>query len=291
MKDIQVNDSYDLLVGALGELIQGARRRALQAVNEEMVQLYWEIGRHIVEYEQKGSDRAQYGKNLLPSLADDLTMRYGKGFSRANLQNMRVFYRVFPIRQAVPSKLSWTHLLLILRVENELARQFYINQCRKERWSSRQLERQINSMFFERIALSKDKKGVLELAKEGQLIAKPEDLMKDPFVFEFLGLPESCRLTETDLESRLINHLENFLLELGSGFCFIGRQKRITIGKDHFYIDLVFYHKLLKSFVLTDLKMEPFKPSDVGQMNFYLTILKRLKTVGMTILQLEFYYA
>ncbi|PIQ46644.1 MAG: hypothetical protein COW04_01050 [Deltaproteobacteria bacterium CG12_big_fil_rev_8_21_14_0_65_43_10] len=305
--------SYPNLVEAIGGLIHSARSRAVQAINTEMVNLYWEIGRHIVEYEQGGSDRARYGEKLLEHLSEDLTKQFGKGFSLRNIRNFRLLYQAFPIRQAVPAEsshdkkstsqalelktidkrqsvvaesdsninlkalpanLSWTHILLILWVKEPLARQFYIKQCQLEQWSTRELERQINSMLFERIALSKDKKGVLEMAEKGQQVSKPEDLLKDPYVFEFLNLPEDYRLSETDLEQRLIDHFQHFLLELGRGFCFVARQKRITVGTDHFYIDLVFYHRILKCYVLIDLKMEAFKPADAGQMNFYINYMK-----------------
>ena len=305
--------NYSSLVASIGGLIQSARSRVTQTINTEMVRLYWEIGRHVVEYEQGGSDRAKYGEKLLEHLSKDLTKRFGKGFSLRNIRNFRLLYQAFPIRQALPAEsshdkkstsqtlklktvdkrqsvvaesdsnisletlpanLSWTHLLLMLRVKEPLAKQFYIKQCQLEQWSTRELERQINSMLFERIALSKDKKGVLEMAEKGQQVSKPEDLLKDPYVFEFLDLPEDYRLSETDLEQRLIDHLQHFLLELGRGFCFVARQKRITVGTDHFYIDLVFYHRILKCYVLIDLKMEAFKPADAGQMNFYINYMK-----------------
>lgn len=279
--------NYQSLVQSIGGLIQSARIRVVQTINTEMVNLYWEIGRHIVEYEQGGSDRAKYGEKLIERLAEDLTHQFGKGFSSRNLKNMRTLYASFPIRQALPAELdndelfqvlpdglSWTHLVMILRVEEPLARHFYIKQCQIEQWSTRELERQINSMLFERIALSKDKKGVLEMAKKGHQIFKPEDLLKDPFVFEFLNLSEDHKLSERDLEQKLIGHLKQFLLELGQGFCFVAQQKRITIDADHNYIDLVFYHRILKCFVLIDLKMRAFKPSDAGQMNFYINYMK-----------------
>lgn len=262
------------LVGTLGSLIEQSRSRALAAVNTEMIELYWQLGRHIVEFEQGGQARATYGEALLPSLAARLTERFGRGFSEQNLRNCRQVYLAYPIRQALPGELSWTHLLTLLRVEHPLGRTFYEQQCRLERWSTRELERQINSMLFERIALSKDKAGVLALARDGQTLQAPGDLLKDPFVFEFLGIPEHHRPTESDLEDRLIARLEDFLLELGRGFCFVARQKRITVGTDHFYVDLVFYHRILKCFVLVDLKMAPFKPADAGQMNFYLNWFK-----------------
>ncbi|MCK4295586.1 MAG: DUF1016 family protein [Candidatus Marinimicrobia bacterium] len=305
--------NYNCLIKAVSNLVKSARFRVVQTVNTEMVTLYWEIGRHIVEYEQGGSDRAKYGTRLLECLSKDLTRKFGMGFSLRNLRNFRLLYRTFPIRQAVPAEsswrkesksivvgseiikkrqsvlaesdkeiqlrtlplnLSWTHLLLILRVKEPIARQFYVKQCLLDGWSTRELERQINSMLFERIALSKDKEGILEISKKGQQISKPEDLLKDPYVFEFLNLPGDYRLSETELEQRLIDHLQHFLLELGRGFCFIARQKRITVGIDHFYVDLVFYHRILKCHVLIDLKMGAFKPADAGQMNFYLNYMK-----------------
>lgn len=279
--------NYNCLIKAVSNLVKSARFRVVQTVNTEMVTLYWEIGRHIVEYEQGGSDRAKYGTRLLECLSKDLTRKFGMGFSLRNLRNFRLLYRTFPIRQAVlaesdkeiqlrtlPLNLSWTHLLLILRVKEPIARQFYVKQCLLDGWSTRELERQINSMLFERIALSKDKEGILEISKKGQQISKPEDLLKDPYVFEFLNLPGDYRLSETELEQRLIDHLQHFLLELGRGFCFIARQKRITVGIDHFYVDLVFYHRILKCHVLIDLKMGAFKPADAGQMNFYLNYMK-----------------
>jgi len=173
-----------------------------------------------------------------------------------------------------PAKLTWTHLVRLLRVENDLARQFYARQCALEGWSTRELDRQVSSMLFERLALSTDKDGVLALARRGHTPMRPEDLLKDPFVFEFLGLKTEHALSESELETRLIDHLQEFLMELGRGFCFVARQKRITVGADHFYIDLVFYHRILKCFVLIDLKMEPFKLADAGQMNFYLNWMK-----------------
>ena len=265
---------YAHLVTSIGGLIDAARQRVTQTVNVEMVRLYWEIGRHIVQYEQGGSDRAKYGQNLLHNLGQDLSARFGKGFSWRNLFNMRQLYLAFPILQALPAKLSWTHLLLVLRVEEPLAREFYVKQCQRERWSTRELERQINSLLFERLALSRDKKGVLALAREGQQIQHPTDLLRDPFMFEFLDLPEPISLSESELEARLVDRLQQFLLELGQGFCFVARQKRITVGTDQFYIDLLFYHRLLKCFVVIDLKMGAFMPADVGQMNFYLNYLK-----------------
>lgn len=262
------------LAATLSTLIEGARTRSVAAVNTEMVQLHWQLGRHIVEFEQGGAARAAYGTSLLDTLADRLTEAHGRGYSARNLRAFRQFFLAFPIWQSAIAKLSWTHVLHILRVEHPLGRDFYLRQAELEKWSSRELERQINSMLFERIALSKDKAGVLAMAQDGHVPEQPADLLKDPFVFEFLGVPVGHKLSESELETRLIDKLEHFLLELGRGFCFVARQKRITVGADHFYVDLVFYHRILKCFVLVDLKMAPFKPADAGQMNFYLNWFK-----------------
>jgi len=262
------------LVVAMSERIALARSRSLSAISREMVQLYWELGRHIVEFEQGGADRAQYGEALLETLAAGLTEAHSRGFSARNLLNFRAFYRTFPDSAGAPAELTWTHFVRLLRVESTLARQFYAKQCALDGWSTRELDRQINAMLFERLALSTDKAGVLALARGGHAPRRPEDLLKDPYLFEFLGLKTDHALSEAELETRLIDHLQEFLMELGRGFCFVARQKRISVGADHFYIDLVFYHRILKCFVLIDLKMEPFKPADAGQMNFYLNWMK-----------------
>jgi predicted nuclease of restriction endonuclease-like (RecB) superfamily len=269
-------DSADLpaLVLAMSDRIAAARSRSLSAISREMVLLYWELGRHIVEFEQGGADRAQYGEALIPTLAAALIEAHGRGFSARNLANFRSFYRAFPNFADAPAKFTWSHLVRLLRVENDLARRFYVQQCALDGWSTRELDRQINSMLFERLALSTDKAGVLALARGGHAPQRPEDLLKDPYLFDFLGLKTDHAMSESELETRLIDHLQEFLMELGRGFCFVARQKRITVGADHFYIDLVFYHRILKCFVLIDLKMEPFKPADAGQMNFYLNWMK-----------------
>jgi len=274
MSAITNPSTFHALIETMGRLIEEARGRTVRAINQEMVSLYWELGRHIVEFEQAGAERAVYGEGLLANLAERISEKFGRGFSERSLRNFRQFYLLFENRQSVPAKLSWTHILHIMRVDLPLAREFYTRQAELEHWSTRELERQINSMLFERLALSKNKEQVLALARDGHVPRGPADLIKDPYVFEFLGLPEGHALSETDLEERLIDKLEHFLLELGRGFCFVARQKRITVGADHFYIDLVFYHRILKCFVLIDLKMAPFKPADAGQMNFYLNWMK-----------------
>ncbi|VVC01356.1 Uncharacterised protein [uncultured archaeon] len=254
---------------SIREILQNARSQAFYAVNSAMVKAYWEIGRVIVEEEQKGEGRADYGTRLIDALSRRLRLEFGSGFTDRNLRNMRQFYITFPKWHAVRAELTWTHYRLLLRQESEYARSFYLEECIKSRWSTRELERQMNSLLYERLALSKDKKGVLELAKKGQIISKPADLVKDPFVLEFVGLGEKERVDENELEDKLAARLKDFLLELGRGFSFVARQKRITADEDHYHIDLVFYNYLLKCFVLIDLKAGKLTHQDIGQMDFY----------------------
>lgn len=242
--------------------------------NTILVETYWKIGERIVEYEQKGGEKAEYGTKLLTRLSKDLRLRHGKGFSKSNVYLMRSLYIKYPKFQTLSGKLSWSHYGELLSITDDLARSFYEKQCIKENWSVREIKRQINSALFERIALSKDKKGVLLLAKKGQVIEKEEDIIKDPYVLEFLKIPEKYRYTEKELEQKLINNLQNFLLELGKGFAFVGRQYRITLNNTHFYVDLVFYHTILKCFVLVDLKVGKVTHQDAGQMNMYLNYFK-----------------
>jgi predicted nuclease of restriction endonuclease-like (RecB) superfamily len=202
-------------------------------------------------------------------------MKFGKGFSRSNLHYMRKLFIVFQNCETLSHNLSWSHYFEILKTDNELEIQFYCRQCEKEKWSVRELKRQMKSMLFHRLALSTDKKGVIQLAEKGQEIEKPEDIVKDPYVLEFLNIPENSQYLESELEEKLISNLQQFLLELGKGFAFIGRQYRISIGGRHFYIDLVFYHRILKCFVLIDLKRGEIEHTDVGQMNLYLNYFKK----------------
>lgn len=250
-------------------ILQSARHQALQVVNAAMVQAYWQIGREIVEEEQRGKDRADYGVRLIEELAGQLTREFGRGFIPRNLRYMREFYQAFPNWNAVRSELSWTHNRLLSAVQKPEARAFYAAECAKARWSTRELERQISSLFYERLALSTDKEGLIALAAQGHEPARPEDLIKDPYVLEFTGLPQSPRLNESDLEQALMDRLQTFLLELGRDFFFVARQKRITIDGDHFYIDLVFYHRRLRCFVLIDLKVGKLTQQDIGQMLLY----------------------
>jgi predicted nuclease of restriction endonuclease-like (RecB) superfamily len=251
------------------DVLRTARHHALMSVNAAMVQAYWHVGREIVEEEQRGKDRAVYGSRLIEDLARDLTTEFGKGFGARSLWFMRDFYVAFPILNALRSELSWTHYRLLARVQKEEARRFYVVECVKARWSTRELERQINSLLYERLALSRDKEGLLALAEQGHEPFTPADLVKDPYVLEFVGLPERTSHHESDLEQALMDRLQSFLLELGRGFFFVARQKRLTIDGDHFYIDLVFYHRTLRCFVLIDLKVGKLTQQDIGQMLLY----------------------
>ncbi|MDQ7796850.1 MAG: PDDEXK nuclease domain-containing protein [Spirochaetia bacterium] len=261
---------YQELKARIGELLRQGREQAGQAVNTILVQTYWQIGRHIVEFEQKGSAKAEYGTELLDRLSRDLTAEFGKGFSRSNLIYIRKLYLAFPKSETLSHELTWSHYFEILKADNDLEISFYTRQCEMEHWSVRELKRQMKSMLFHRLALSKDKEGVLEIARNGTEIQQPEDLIKDPYIFEFLGVPAQERVLEGELEQRLIQNLELFLLELGKGFAFVGRQYKITLANRHFYVDLVFYHRILKCFVLIDLKRGEIEHSDIGQMNMYL---------------------
>jgi predicted nuclease of restriction endonuclease-like (RecB) superfamily len=275
MNIVDSRGNYSQLLESIGTALQEARRRAVKAINIELLRANWEIGRFIVEYEQHGNDKATYGSFLLENLSKDLKQRFGKGFSKSNVYLMRQFFIKFPIFQTLSGKLSWSHYAELLGVSDDKSRDFYLKQCENESWSVRELKRQINSSLFQRLALSKDKTGIIELSKQGIKIIEPRDLVKDPYVLEFLNINEEVRMTESSLEQKIIDNLQVFLLELGKGFSFVGRQYRITIGNDHFYVDLVFYHRILKCFVLIDLKTRHVKHHDIGQMNLYLNFFKK----------------
>lgn len=260
------------------EVLIQARSRALQAVNTEMVACYWQIGRLIVEEEQRGKARAGYGKRLIQELSIRLRKEFGRGFDKSNIWNMRAFFICFPKIDALRRELSWTHYRLLLRVESSDARGFYEAEAVNSRWSTRELERQINSLLFERLALSRDRDGVLELAKRGHEVQQPADLVKDPYILEFTGIKQDDRFLEKDLETALIDKLRQFLLELGKGFAFMARQQRITLDGRHFFIDLVFYNRLTRSFVLIDLKMGDLTHQDLGQMQMYVNYYHRKLT-------------
>ncbi len=312
------------------ELLQNARQQVLRTVNSTMVCTYFEIGRMIVEEEQSGKDRAEYGKQILKGLSQDLTVEFGKGFSVVNLENMRKFYLAYSISETVSRilqiqksqsltgelnnnisqsltgvsegsiskslislfKLTWTHYVFLMRIDDEKERRFYEIESEKYNWSVRELKRQYDSALYTRLALSRDKEGVLKLSEQGQIIEKPKDVIKDPYILEFLGLPELHQYSESELEEEIINKLEHFLLELGHGFTFVARQQRITFDDKHFRIDLVFYNRILKSFVLIDLKIGELKHQDLGQMQMYVNYYDREmrledenKTIGIVLCQ------
>lgn len=273
-KQIMQKNNYDKLLTNIGKTLEQGRKQAYYAVNTILVKTYWEIGRQIIDYEQQGEERAEYGSRLLSQLSKDLKIRYGKGFSKSNVYLMRHLYLKYPKFQTVSGKLNWSHYVELLGVEEDLERSFYEKQCINEQWSIRELRRQINSALFQRIALSKDKKGVLEMSKKGHLIQKEEDLVKNPYILEFLRIPEHYKYTEKELEQKIIDNLQMFLLELGKGFTFVARQHRISLRNRHFYVDLVFYHRILKCFVIIDLKIGEVTHHDIGQMNLYLNYFK-----------------
>ena len=266
-------DKLDSAIEQIRVLLNMARANVAREVNTAMLQAYWEIGRVIVEQEQDGETKARYGARLLTELAKRLMREIGRGFSKSNLYNMRDFYVKFPIFQTASGKLTWSHYVELLAVEDKDARSFYEQECASAKWSVKELNRQIGTSLFERLLLSDgkaNKEKVLSLAKKGTATGTPQDILKQPFVFEFLGIRENKPKLEKDLERRLLRHLEDFLLELGHGFMFVGSQQRVTLGNRHYYVDLVFYNKILKAYVLIDLKMGELQPEHAGQMNAYL---------------------
>ncbi|UVM61801.1 YhcG family protein [Pseudomonas sp. B21-010] len=267
------------LINELGELIRQARQKVLRAVDTLQVQTCWQIGRHIIEFEQGGAERAAYGARLLPSLAKVLTARFGKGFDERNLRHMRDFYQKFPIWNAVRTELSWTHYRTLLRVEHDTARHWYMNEVAIQNWSTRALERQIGSFYYERLLASRDRPAVEQeaITRIKEMNLGPRDIVRDPVVLEFLGLPNAGSLLETDLEQALIDQLQGFLLELGKGFAFVARQQRISTDSKDFYLDLVFYNYLLKCFVIVDLKRGELSHQDIGQMDMYVRLYDELK--------------
>jgi len=323
-------------------LLKNAQQQVLRTVNSTMAYTYFEIGRMIVEEEQNGKERAEYGKQILKGLSEQLTKEFGKGFSLSNLEQIRKFYLIYsnsesllrifqiqntqsvivesdiPIPQTLSTelensksqtvsaefvssktltlisffRLTWSHYAFLMRIDDENERSFYEVETEKNNWSLRELKRQYDSALFTRLSLSRDKEGILKLSQEGQIIEKPKDIIKDPYILEFLGLPELHQYSESDLEQEIINKLEHFLLELGEGFAFVARQKRITFDDKHFYIDLVFYNRVLRSFVLIDLKIGELKHQDLGQMQMYVNYYDREmrlegenKTIGIVLCQ------
>lgn len=261
----------------VSQLLREARQSVLQTINHKMVITYFEIGEMIVEEQQAGKERAAYGKQLIHELSKRLTSEFGKGFSATNIQQMRNFYLTYQNQQtlSVNFNLSWSHYLFLMRIDNVDERRFYEIETINNGWSLREMQRQFDAALYERLALSKDKKGIRKLAEKGQVIDKAQDAIKDPYILEFVGLKEEIRYTETELEQRLIDKLEHFLLELGKGYTFVGRQVRFTFDDKHFRVDLVFYNRILQSFVLVDLKMGEITHQDLGQMQMYVNYYDR----------------
>ena len=259
------------------DLLHKARQNIISNINSTMTKTYFLIGKRIVEEEQDGNKRAEYGKKLMKTLSEKLTKEFGRGFSQRNLEQMRTFYLRYSISQTVSAefKLSWSHYLILMRMEDIDTRKFYEIEAIENNWSLRELKRQVNSSLYERLVLSKDKEKVKELAIKGQIIEKAQDVIKDPYILEFLGLDEKSDYSENKLETEIINKLEMFLLELGKGFTFVGRQVRFTFDEKHFRIDLVFYNRLLKCFVLIDLKIGEVTHQDLGQMQMYVNYYDR----------------
>lgn len=296
--------SQNNLIQRISVLLNDARQRVVQSVNHTMVVTYYEIGRVIVEEEQNGKERAGYGKHLMRTLSEKLMKDFGKGFSQRNLEQMRQFYLVYSKAQTVSAQfgeqkqvedqfnLSWSHYLKLMRIEDSRERQFYEIESLKHNWSLRELNRQYDTALFARLALSRNKSDVLKLAEQGQVLERPQDAIKDPYVLEFIGLPERSYYSESDLEQKLIDKLEHFLLELGTGFTFVARQQRISFDDKHFRIDLVFYNRILRCFVLIDLKVGELKHQDIGQMQMYVNYYDRKvkleeenKTIGIILCQ------
>ena len=261
------------MVLEIRELLENARKNVAQQVNTQLLTTYWNIGRIIVEYEQQNQIRADYGKHTLRELSKELTREFGKGFSRSNLQNMRAFYLAYEKCQTVSGKLSWSHYCELLSITDENKRSFYEKESINSGWSVRELKRQIDSSLYERLLLSSgdaNKEKVLSLAQKGIEINQPADIIRDPYVFEFLGVPENKPILESDLENALVVQIEKFFLELGRGFMFVGTQQRVTLNNTHYYVDMVFYNKILRAYVLIELKTKKLTPEAAGQLNMYL---------------------
>lgn len=272
-KDLIIKSELAPIVEEIKTVMETARSNVTRQVNNELLNTYWNIGRIICEYEQSNPERADYGKQTLKELAKELTKEFGKGFSRANLYNMRLFYLMYEKVQTLSGKLSWSQYCELLSISDKDKRSFYEKEAINSNWSVRELKRQIDSSLFERLLLSRgnaDKEQVMEMAIQGNEINKPADIIRDPYVFEFLGLPEDKPVMESDLEKALVRQIEKFLLELGRGFMFVGTQQRVTVNNTHYYVDMVFYNKILRAYVLIELKTTKFTPEAAGQINMYL---------------------
>ncbi len=270
MNNIDKTGELMPLIEEITKTVSEAKNDLATKVNKVITETYWTIGKYIVEFEQDGQIKAKYGTNMLTSLSQQLTLRLGKGYSRPNLNNMRKFYICYENCQTVSDKLSWSHICELIKIDDDLERSFYEKECYKEKWDVRTLRRQMESALFLRLAVSRDKEGIIALAQNGITFQTPEDVIKDTYTLEFLGLPEQDRYSEEDLEQKIIDNLQKFLLELGKGFTFVGRQYPLIINNIHYHVDLVFYHRILKCFVLIDLKRNSVQHADIGQMNMYM---------------------
>lgn len=284
---IKNNNDFNLFFNNIKDLVINSWNKVYQVVNVEMLNLYWNIGKSIIEIQQ-GEERANYGDTILDKLSQKLTSEFGKGFSKRNLERMRKFYLLYQNWQTVSAKLSWSHYLELIKIDEEPRRNFYLNECINSSWSVRELQRQRDSLLYERLIISADKEKILELSEKGQVLKSSKDLVKDPFVLEFLDIKENTNYLENDLEKNIIEHLKEFLLELGKGFSYVGNQVRLTLEEDHFYPDLVFYNRLLKCFVIIDLKVGKLSHQDIGQMQMYVNYYDRKikqndenKTIGI----------
>ncbi len=289
-----IEKSTENFYNKVKKLLKQAQTTVVQTLNKTMVITYFEIGKMIIEEEQKGKERAKYGQQLTGELSRRLSKEFGKGFSVTNIQQMRNFYLTYQKQQTLSVKfnLSWSHYLKLMRIDDVNERSFYEIESHKNNWSLRELQRQYDSALYTRLALSRDKKKVVELSEKGLILEKPKDAIKDPYILEFIGLPEQAFYSESELEQKLIDKLEHFLLELGTGFTFVARQKRITFEEKHFKIDLVFYNRILKCFVLIDLKIGELKHQDIGQIQMYVNYYDREiklsdenKTIGIILCQ------
>ena len=268
------DEAFNPIFEEIKELVINSRNKIYSTVNTEMLNLYWHIGKIIMEIQQ-GDERASYGDAVLEKLSEKLTNEFGKGFSVINLRRMRKFYCFFQIRSTVLNELSWSHYLELIKIDDEPKRNFYLKEAVNSRWSVRELQRQTSTLMYERLVLSANKEKMHELSQEGQSIEEGKDLIKDPFVLEFLDIKENTDYLEADLEKNILEHLKEFLLELGKGFMFVGSQVRLTLEEDHFYPDLVFYNRLLKCFVIIDLKIGKVTHQDIGQMQMYVNYYDR----------------
>ena len=267
------------MIQEITSLVNEVKTNLAKEINKSIIYVYWNIGRIIVKHENEDNNRLEYGKEVLKELSKELTKLLGKGYSLTNLTYMRWFYNVYPDYNMINDSLSWSHYVELITIKDDTKRNFYEKECINSNWSVRELQRQLDTSLFERLLLSdgkNNKKKVLELSKEGQILNKPSDIIKEPYVFEFLGIKEPKPLLEKDLEYKLIRHIEDFLLELGKGFMFVGSQQRITLNNTDYYVDMVFYNKFLKSYVLIDLKMNKLKAENLGQMNMYLNYYEKV---------------